>query len=115
MCIRCKRHCRKTAVKNTRTTRVSNRRDTTMRIGLKQITPVLAAGAVAAGIAAAPTAAADNSEFCTNLNTGSTKCQKQGNVEVNDSLSHANTMAPWSTDGLFTGGPYLGTLGGGNR
>ena len=86
-----------------------------MRIGLKQTMPVLAAGAVAAGIAGAPTAAADNSEFCTNLNTGATKCERQGNVEVNDSLSHANTMAPWATQGLFTGGPYLGTLGGGNR
>jgi hypothetical protein len=85
-----------------------------MRIGLKQITPVLAAGAVAAGIAGAPVAAAD-SELCTNLNTAATKCEKQGDVEVNDSLSHANTMAPWSTIGGYTGGPYFGTLGGGNR
>jgi hypothetical protein len=85
-----------------------------MRIGLKQITLALAAGTVLAGIAGAPTAAAD-SEICTNLNTGSTKCQKEGNVEVNDSLSHANTMAPWSAWGGTTGGPYTGTLGGGNR
>jgi hypothetical protein len=86
-----------------------------MRIVLKQITPVLAAGAVVAGIAGAPTAAADNSVFCTNLDTGATKCEKQGDVEVNDSLSHANTTAPWSTIGGYTGGPYYGTLGGGNR
>ncbi|HUO36895.1 MAG TPA: hypothetical protein VMU34_03175 [Mycobacterium sp.] len=86
-----------------------------MRIGLKQLTPALAAGAVAAGIAAAPTAAADNSEYCTTLNTGNTKCEKQGNVEVNDSLSHANTTAPWATVAGTTGGPYYGTLGGGNK
>jgi hypothetical protein len=86
-----------------------------MRIGLKLITPVLAVGAVAAGIAGAPMAAADNSEICTNLNTGATKCARQGNVEVNDSLSHANTLVPWATQGLYTGGPYYGTLGGGNR
>ena len=86
-----------------------------MRVKLGSIRPALVVGAVTLGIGAAPTAAADNSEFCTNLNTGATKCEKQGNVEVNDSLSHANTMAPWATQGLFTGGPYLGTLGGGNR
>lgn len=85
-----------------------------MRIGLKHITALLAAGAVAAGIAGAPMAAAD-SEICTNLNTGATKCARQGNVEVNDSLSHANTLSPWATQGLYTGGPYYGTLGGGNR
>ena len=85
-----------------------------MRIGLKQITAVLAASAVAACIGGAPAAAADT-EFCTNLNTGSTKCEKQGDVEVNDSLSHANTSIPWAGQGLNTGGPYFGTLGGGSR
>jgi hypothetical protein len=85
-----------------------------MRIGLRHVAPVLVAGALAAGIAGVPTAAADN-EICTNLNTGATKCQTPGNVEVNDSLSHANTTAPWATVGGYTGGPYYGTLGGGNR
>jgi hypothetical protein len=86
-----------------------------MRIGLKHIAPVLAAGAVAVGIVCAPAAGADNSEICTELNTGATKCEKQGNVEVNDSLSHANTTAPFAAAGGTTGGPYYGTLGGGNR
>ena len=85
-----------------------------MRIGLKQITPVLTASALAACIGGAPAATADP-EFCTNLNTASTKCEKQGDVEVNDSLSHANTTAPWAGQGLYTGGPYFGTLGGGSR
>jgi hypothetical protein len=85
-----------------------------MRIGLKHIAPVLAVGAVVAGIAGAPTAAAD-SELCTNLNTGATKCQKPGNVEVNDSRSHANTTAPWYYQGGYTGGPFYGPLGGGAR
>jgi hypothetical protein len=84
------------------------------RIELKHIAPVLAAGAVVAGMAGAPMAVAD-SEICTNLNTAATKCQKPGNVEVNDSLSRANTMMPWAAFGGYTGGPYLGTLGGGNR
>jgi len=101
-------------VKNTRTNRTSNRRGATTRIGLKYIAPVLAAGAVVAGVASAPLAAAD-SEQCTNLNTGSTKCEKPGDVEVNDSLSHANVNVPWSAIGGYTGGPYYGTLGGGSR
>jgi hypothetical protein len=85
-----------------------------MRIGLKYLTPILAAGAVVAGFAGTPRAAAD-SEICTNLNTAATKCQKPGNVEVNDSLSHANTTSPWYAQGGYTGGPYFGTLGGGAR
>jgi hypothetical protein len=77
--------------------------------------PMLVAGALAVGIIAAPVAVADNSELCTDLTTSSTKCEKQGNVEVNDSLSHANTLPTWNTEGLASGGPYLGTLGGGPR
>ena len=81
----------------------------------KYAAPIVVAGAVAVGIAAAPVAAADNSELCTDLTTSSTKCEKQGNVEVNDSLSHANTLPVWAITGLITGGPYTGTLGGGQR
>lgn len=66
-------------------------------------------------LAAAPLAAADNSEFCTALNTGNTKCEKQGNVEVNDSLARANTLPQWASAGGQSGGPYDGTLGGGPR
>jgi hypothetical protein len=42
-----------------RSTKQSQRRSNTMRIGLKYITPALAAGAAAAAIAAAPAAMAD--------------------------------------------------------
>lgn len=76
--------------------------------------PVFAAAAVAVGIAAAPTAAAD-SEFCTNLTTSATKCEKQGNVEVNASLARTNTLPIWVGAGGATGGPYLGAFGGGPR
>lgn len=85
-----------------------------MRIGLEYITPVLAAAAAALAIGAAPPAAAD-SEFCTNLNTGATKCEKQGDVEINDGLSRANVMSQWAEQGGESGGPYDGTLGGGPR
>jgi hypothetical protein len=85
-----------------------------MGINLKCVMPLLAASAVAASICVAPIAAAD-SEICTNLSTSSTKCEKQGNVEVNDSLARANTLSIWVGSGGATGGPYGGTLGGGPR
>ena len=68
-----------------------------------------------APIATAPIATADNSEFCTTVNTSATKCERQGNVEVNDSLSRANAMPQWSSAGQQSGGPYGGTFGGGSR
>ena len=68
-----------------------------------------------AALAAAPRAAADNSEFCTTLSTSSSKCQRQGDVEVNDSLTRANTLPQWSSAGQQSGGPYGGTFGGGSR
>ena len=86
-----------------------------MRIKLRCVISALLAGAFAASIAAAPLAAADNSESCTTLNTGSTKCQKQGNVEVNDSLTRAATLPMWSSIGQQSGGPYGGAFGGGSR
>jgi hypothetical protein len=86
-----------------------------VRIELKFAMPVLAAGVVAAGIAAASPAAADNSEFCTATSTSSTKCVRQGNAEINDSLARTNTLPLWVTQGGASGGPYGGTLGGGPR
>ena len=85
-----------------------------MGIRIKAVIPLLAAGAVAAGIAAAAPAAAD-SEYCTSLSTSSTKCEKQGDVEVNDSLAHSNTLPIWTVMAGATGGPYLGSFGGGPR
>lgn len=86
-----------------------------MRVTLEAVIPMLAAGALAAGIGAAPTAAADNSEFCTTISTGSTKCQKQGDVEVNDSLPRSSTSSQWASQGQQSGGPYGGAFGGGSR
>jgi len=86
-----------------------------VRVTLGSVIPAVVVGAVALGIGAAPTAAADNSEFCTNLTTSSTKCEKQGNVEVNDSLARSNSLPVWVAQGGASGGPYGGALGGGPR
>jgi len=81
----------------------------------RYVIPMLAATALAAGIAGAPLAAADIGEFCTDVNTGATKCERPGNVEVNNSLTRASTSSMWAGQGGASGGPYGGTLGGGNR
>jgi hypothetical protein len=85
-----------------------------MQINVVRAIPVLAVGAVAAGLIAAPAAAADN-EFCTGLSTIATKCEKQGDVEVNDSLSRANSSPVFQIAGGSDYGPYLGANGGGAR
>jgi hypothetical protein len=48
-------------------------------------TPLLATGAVAAAIAAAPTAAAASVPTCVNVGASATQCQTPGNVQINDS------------------------------
>jgi hypothetical protein len=50
-----------------------------MRIKLTYIAPLLAAGAAAVAIAAAPTAAAANVQTCSGV-----ICQSPGNVQIND-------------------------------
>jgi hypothetical protein len=70
-----------------------------MRIGLKYVTPVLAAGAAAVAIAAAPIASADNEQHCVTKGTA-TKCQSQGNVEINSSIPAPNP-GPWAVYGPF--------------
>jgi hypothetical protein len=58
-----------------------------MRIKLNYITPLLAAGAAAVAIVAAPTAAAAPTPLqktCATTGTGS-MCQSPGNVEINNS------------------------------
>jgi hypothetical protein len=80
---------------------------------LRYLTAVMSAAALA--IAAAPTAAAQQSQTCTNQSTSATICGSPGNVEINDSLSRANTSPQWSSFGGQSGGPYGGTLGGGSR
>lgn len=87
-----------------------------MLIRPKYVIPmVAAAAAVAGGIAVAPTAAANVGEFCTNLTTSTTKCERPGNAEVNASLARTNTLPVWVALGGASGGPYGGTLGGGPR
>ena len=86
-----------------------------MRISLKclTLTPVLAAGAAAVAITAAPAAAADPSQpTCVSLSSSSTKCQSPGDAEITDSLPYANVLPQWSYFGGQSGGPYGGTGGG---
>ena len=66
-------------------------------------------------IATAPIATADNSEFCTTVSTSGTKCERQGDAEVNDSLARSNSLPQWAATGQQSGGPYGGTFGGGSR
>jgi hypothetical protein len=85
------------------------------RLIAASVMSVTAVVTATAPIATAPIAAADNSEFCTTVSTSATKCERQGNVEVNDSLSRANAMPQWAAAGQQSGGPYGGTFGGGSR
>ena len=75
----------------------------TMRTTRNYFTPLLAAGAVAAAIAGAPTAATAPNPVpsCFNLGGSSTQCQSPGNVQVND--SPPIQIQPQN--------PYLGGLG----
>lgn len=54
-----------------------------MTIKRGYLPPMLLAVAVAASLAAAPTALAEQS--CTNLGANNTMCQTPGNVQINDS------------------------------
>lgn len=62
-------------------------------------TPLLATAAVAAVIAAAPTASAADQQSCTDLG-GATQCQTPGNVQIH-SAPPAQLSAPWSIYGPF--------------
>jgi hypothetical protein len=64
-----------------------------MQLGLHYIAPLLATGAAAVAIAAAPMAAAaptapgdtgQTQQSCANLGGTQTECQTPGNVQVND-------------------------------
>jgi hypothetical protein len=86
-----------------------------MSMKRRYVIPMVAATAVAVGMAGAPLAVAEVGEVCTDINTGNTKCERPGNVEVNSSLTRASTSSMWAGQGGASGGPYGGTLGGGNR
>jgi hypothetical protein len=83
-----------------------------MRISLKYMTPTLVTAVAALTIAAAPTAAADSQETCTNLNNSAVKCQSPGNAEINDSLPYANVLPQYAYTGGQTSAPYGGPGGG---
>ena len=64
-----------------------------MRLGLNYLAPLLAAGAAAVAIAAAPIAAAaptdqshssQNRQTCADLGGTQSECQAPGNVQIND-------------------------------
>jgi hypothetical protein len=92
-----------------------------MRIGLRYITPVLAAAAAALAIAAAPTAAAASTDqtqsSCNDVGGSETICQSPGNVEINDSppVNFAPLYPYWEGGygGYVGGGGYGGMHGGG--
>jgi hypothetical protein len=84
-----------------------------MRINLKYVTPVLAAGAAALAITAAPIAAAATpgpaQQSCVDSGAG-TECQSPGNVQIYSSPPVVN-YDPYGYDGFLLGG--FGGHGGG--
>jgi len=77
-----------------------------MRIKLTYIAPLLAAGAAAVAIAAAPTAAAANVQNCSgNI------CQSPGNVQINDARPPVQ-FHPYGGDMPFLPGGDGGIRGG---
>jgi hypothetical protein len=82
---------------------------TTMRIKLSYIAPMLATGAAAVAIAAAPIAAADTGQSC-----GGNVCQSPGNVQINDSPPPVS-FYPYGGDAFLLGGGGFGGHGGGHR
>ena len=81
-----------------------------MRIKLNYIAPLLAAGAAAVAIAAAPSAAAADPQSCTQTGSESI-CQSPGNVQLNDAPPPVS-FDPYGGEGFLMGG-YGGFHGGG--
>jgi hypothetical protein len=68
-----------------------------MRIKLTHVAPLLAAGAAAVAISAAPTAAAaptPTHKTCT-LSVAGSQCESAGNVEINNTLATQVTSQYW--------------------
>jgi hypothetical protein len=89
-----------------------------MRIKLNYIAPLLAAGAAAVAIGAAPIAAADPApgpaiaQSCSGTSSG-TECQSPGNVQIDDSPPPVS-YDPYGGEGFLLGGyGYGGFHGGG--
>ena len=75
-----------------------------MRVKLSYLTPLLAAGAAAVAISAAPIAAAASTtqQFCNESVSGSV-CESPGNVEINDTPGPMD-FQPYGDDGFLIGG-----------
>jgi opacity protein-like surface antigen len=75
-----------------------------MPIKLSYLTPLLAAGAAAAAISAAPIASADSTtqQSC-NESVSGTVCESPGNVEINDTPGPMD-FQPYGEDGFLIGG-----------
>jgi hypothetical protein len=74
-----------------------------MTINLRFITPLLAAGAVAAAVTAAPSATAAGPRTCIN-GGGATMCQSPGNVEIHTErvlIPAPRIYGPFSSPGPF--------------
>jgi opacity protein-like surface antigen len=95
-----------------------------MRVRLSYVTPLLAAGAAALAISAAPIASAASPQLqpsCTEAVSGS-ECESPGNVEINDAPPPAS-FEPYGDEGFLIGGygasdfhgGGLGFHGGGHR
>jgi hypothetical protein len=91
-----------------------------MRVKLNYLIPLLATGAAAVAVAAAPIAAAAPGplqQSCTQIGADS-ECQSPGNVQINDSPPPVNNFDPYGGEGFllggFGGGGFHGG-GGGHR
>jgi len=77
-----------------------------MKRTIRYLAPVLAAGAAAAAIVAAPIASAATGESC-GLGGGGTVCQSAGNVQINDSPG-AVQFYPYGGEAFLLGGSDFG-------
>jgi hypothetical protein len=76
----------------------------TMRVKLNYLTPLLAAGAAAVAISAAPiaSAASTTQQSCSDSVSGSV-CESPGNVEINDTPGPMD-FEPYGDEGFLIGG-----------
>jgi hypothetical protein len=75
-----------------------------MRIKLTYFTPLLAAGAAAVAISAAPIAsAASTTQQSCNESVSGSVCESPGNVEIND-IPGPMDFQPYGADGFLIGG-----------
>jgi hypothetical protein len=74
-----------------------------MRVKLSYLTPLLAAGAAAAAISAAPIASAASTQQSCSDNVSGSVCESPGNVQINDTPG-AMDFQPYGDDGLLLGG-----------